>query len=356
MAAVRFANYEGLTGHGRTALRADALAIAAAGLRAADPAAELARSLRLDGDRLIVSGAPPAVVELTGRRLFLLGAGKATFGMAEVLDDLLGPRFTDAAIVVKRQGRRRALRCVEVLEAAHPVPDETSLAGGLRLQAVAAAARPGDLVIALVTGGSSALAVVPAADISLSEKIETNRLLLASGADIVAINSVRKHLSAIKGGRLGLACGCEIVNFTASDVVGDPLDCVTDLTVPDSSTWAAAQAVCDRFGSGTRYPSRSPRGCGAPTRARRRPKDARRPHLGHGRRGPHVRRRGRRSAGAGLRGRAARPGLAGRGARGGHGAGASPGRLRGPQLCRGRRRERRDAGRARDRRPRRTRS
>jgi len=248
MAAVRFANYEELTGHGRTALRADALAIAAAGLRAADPAAELARSLRLDGDRLIVSGAPPAVVELTGRRLFLLGAGKATFGMAEVLDDLLGPRFTDAAIVVKRQGRRRALRCVEVLEAAHPVPDETSLAGGLRLQAVAAAARPGDLVIALVTGGSSALAVVPAADISLSDKIETNRLLLASGADIVAINSVRKHLSAIKGGRLGLACGCEIVNFTASDVVGDPLDCVTDLTVPDSSTWAAAQAVCDRFG------------------------------------------------------------------------------------------------------------
>jgi glycerate 2-kinase len=260
MDTVRFANHEELTGHGRTTLRTDALAIAAAGLRAADPADELARALRIEGDRLLVRGTPisgldrrgeegATVIDLTDRRLFLLGAGKATLGMAEVLDGLLGPRFADAAVVVKRgQAPRRALRYMEVLEAAHPVPDETSLAGGRRLQAVATAARPGDLVIALVTGGSSALAVVPAEDISLADKIETNRLLLASGADIVDINDVRKHLSAIKGGRLGAACGCDILNFTASDVVGDPLDYVTDLTVPDSSTWAEAQSVCDRFG------------------------------------------------------------------------------------------------------------
>ncbi len=301
MGTARFANYEELTGHGRPALRADALAIAAAGLRAADPAEALAGALRVEGDRLLVRGTPIAgldsggergergeppgdhrgdegvtaidviersgddgvtaidvterpgdegvtAIDLTGRRLFLLGAGKATLGMAEVLDGLLGPRFADAVVVVKRgQAQGHALRYVEVLEASHPVPDETSLAGGLRLQAIAEAARPGDLVIALVTGGSSALAVVPAKGISLADKIETNRLLLASGADIVGINDVRKHLSAIKGGRLGAACGCEIVNFTASDVVGDPLDYVTDLTVPDSSTWAAAQAVCDRF-------------------------------------------------------------------------------------------------------------
>jgi glycerate 2-kinase len=201
METVRFTNYEELTGHGRTALRADALAIAAAGLRAADPAEALASALRVEGDRLLVRGAPimgldrrgdesgegdetVTAVELAGRRLFLLGAGKATLGMAEVLDGLLGPRFADAAIVVKRgQAHPHALRYVEVLEAAHPVPDETSLSGGLRLQAIAAAARPGDLVIGLVTGGSSALAVVPAEGISLADKIETNRLLLASGAD-----------------------------------------------------------------------------------------------------------------------------------------------------------------------------
>ena len=271
METARFTNYGELTGHGRTKLRADALAIAAAGLRAVDPADELARSLRLEGDRLIVRGTPiyglgeprveaktsahgvaaieaETVVDLGGRRLFLLGAGKATPGMAGVLDELLGHRFADAAIVVKQgQAKRYALRHIEVLEAAHPLPDESSLAGGLRLLAVAGAARAGDLVIALVTGGSSALAVVPDEGISLADKIETNRLLLASGAGIVDINSVRKHLSAIKGGRLGLACGCEILNFTVSDVVGDPLDSITDPTVPDSSTWASAQGVCDRY-------------------------------------------------------------------------------------------------------------
>ncbi len=248
-----------LTDHGRRELRADALAIAAAGLRAADPATALERSLRLSGDRLVVRGRRidgldqdggdgETVVELGGRRLFLLGAGKATIGMATVFDRLLGPRFTDAAVVVKRgEAGVSALRFVQVLEAGHPLPDESSLAAGLRLQAIAHRARPGDLVVALVTGGSSALAVAPAADISLADKVATNRLLLESGADIVGINAVRKHLSAIKGGRLGQASGCEIVNFTASDVVGDMLDYVTDLTVADTSSWTTAQATCERF-------------------------------------------------------------------------------------------------------------
>jgi len=248
-----------LTGHGRRELRADALAIAAAGLRAADPAAALEGSLHLRGDRLVVrgrridgiderAGDGETVVGLAGRRLFLVGAGKATLGMAAVLDELLGPRFSDAAVVVKRgEAAGRALRHVEVLEAAHPLPDESSLVAGLRLQAIARRAEPTDLVVAVVTGGSSALAVVPAAGVSLADKIATNRLLLACGADVVGMNAVRKHLSAIKGGLLGLTCGCEIVNFTASDVVGDPLDDVTDLTVPDTSSWASAQATCDRF-------------------------------------------------------------------------------------------------------------
>ncbi|HUK77992.1 MAG TPA: DUF4147 domain-containing protein [Thermoleophilia bacterium] len=248
-----------LSDHGRRILRSDGLAIAAAALGAADPAVALESTLRLNGDRLVVrgrridgldeaGGEGETVVELTGRRLFLLGAGKATLGMAAVFDRLLGPRLVDAAVVVKRgEASGRDLRFVEVLEAAHPLPDEASLAAGLRLQALAHRAAPDDLVVALVTGGSSALAVAPAPGISLADTIATNRLLLSCGADIVGINAVRKHLSAIKGGLLGLACGCEILNFTASDVVGDPLDYVTDLTVPDSSTWASARATCDRF-------------------------------------------------------------------------------------------------------------
>ena len=227
-AAGRFVNYDELVGHGRTALRSDALAIAAAALAAVDPAAALRpQLLRLDGERLLVTdprGGGTRGFDLRGRRLIVLGAGKATIGMAAVLDELLGPRIAAGVVVVKR-GQAVPLSHIEVLEAAHPVPDESSLAGGLRLLEVAALARPGDLVVALVTGGSSALAVAPADGLTLADKIAANRVLLASGADIVAVNQVRKHLSRLKGGRLARAAGCEVVNLTVSDVVGDPLDC-----------------------------------------------------------------------------------------------------------------------------------
>ena len=255
-AAARFRNHAQLVGHGRRALRADALAIAAAALAAVDPAAALRRALRLDGEALTVTaarGGEPQVFDLRGRRLFVLGAGKATIGMAAVLDELLGPRISDGAVVVKR-GQAVPLAHIEVLEAAHPVPDEGSLRGGLRLLAIAQAAAPNDLLLALVTGGSSALAVAPAEGVSLTDKAETNRVLLTSGADIVAINDVRKHISRIKGGRLGRLAGCEIVNFTVSDVVGDPLDYVTDLTVTDRSTFAEAREACDRLDLWARLP------------------------------------------------------------------------------------------------------
>lgn len=274
----RFAGHEALTGHGRTALRADALAIAAEALAAVDPVVALRDVIRIDGEQLVVRGAPwaglrpPAegaaagapesrggvaaaetVIPLAGRRVVVLGAGKATIGMAAFLDDLLGDRIGAGCVVVKR-GQRRDLRRIEVIEAAHPVPDEDSLAGGRRLLELATEAGPGDLVIGLVTGGSSALAALPAKGLSMADKVATNRLLLGCGADIVAINNVRKHLSRIKGGRLARACGCDIVNFTVSDVVGDPLDCLTDLLVPDRSTWRDAQVTCDRFALWDRLP------------------------------------------------------------------------------------------------------
>ena len=277
----RFPGYAELIGHGRAALRADALAIAAAALAAADPVAALRELVRLEGDDLVVRGAPwvglrpPAasgaagpdgaplgpdgappetIVPLKGRRVIVLGAGKATIGMAALLDELLGERIAAGCVVVK-EGQARPLRHVEVLEAAHPVPDECSMAAGRRLSELAETAGPDDLVLGLVTGGSSALAVYPAEGITLADKIATNRLLLGCGADIVAINAVRKHLSRIKGGLLARACGCEIVNLTVSDVVGDPLDALTDLLVPDRSTWRDAQATCDRFGLWDRLPT-----------------------------------------------------------------------------------------------------
>ena len=269
LAARRFVNHGELTGHGRADLRRDALAIAAAALAAADPAAALRGMVTLDGDDLVVTPRAGSCVvtpegdrpgrplrfPLHDRRVFVAGAGKATVGMAAVLDELLGGRIAAGAVVVKR-GQAVPLRHIDVLEAAHPVPDEASLAGGLRLLEVAAAAGPDDLLIGLVTGGSSALAVAPAEGLTLADKVAVNRLLLASGADIVSVNKVRKHLSRLKGGRLARAAGCEVLNFTVSDVVGDPLDAVTDLTVPDSSTFADAGAVCDEWGLWQHLPRR----------------------------------------------------------------------------------------------------
>ena len=212
-------------------------------LAAADPVAAFRRRVRREGTTLWVDG---QAFPLGGRQVYVLGAGKASIGLAGALDDLLGDLIAAGAVVVKR-GQGRRLRHIEVIEASHPVPDEESLRGGLRLLEIAGQAQPDDLVLAVVTGGSSSLAVAPADGVSLDDKVATNRLLLASGADIVSINDVRKHISRIKGGLLGAACGCTIVNLSVSDVVGDPPDYFTDLTVPDRSTFAMAQEACDRW-------------------------------------------------------------------------------------------------------------
>jgi glycerate-2-kinase len=254
-----FVDYDRLVSHGRCVLRGHALTIAAAALGAVDPAAAFRRLVRLEGSELCVvdpgTGAQ-SVFDLANRRVFLVGAGKASIGVAIVLDELLGERISDGAVVVKHgQAPRRQPLHLEVIEAAHPVPDEESLRGGLRLLDIAEKANDGDFLIALVSGGSSSLAVAPAEGISLEDKIATNRVLLASGADIVSMNSVRKHLSRIKGGLLAHKAGCQILNLTVSDVVGDPLDCITDLTVPDSSTFQMAQAACDHFELWGRLPT-----------------------------------------------------------------------------------------------------
>jgi glycerate 2-kinase len=241
---VTFRDLERLTDHGRCDLRRDALTIAAAGLSAADPAAAFTRSVNLNGT---VLRAGCEAFDLSGRDVFVVGAGKATIGIAAALDGLLGSRIRDGAVAVKH-GQARPLDHIEVLEAAHPVPDGGSAAAGDRLLAIADMARPGDLLIAIFTGGSSALAVAPADGLTLADKVATGQLLLASGADIVSMNNVRKHLSRLKGGRLGAACRCTILNFSVSDVVGDPPHVFTNPTVPDPSSFADAREACDRFG------------------------------------------------------------------------------------------------------------
>jgi glycerate 2-kinase len=190
--------------------------------------------------------APP-----TGR-LIILAAGKAAGAMAEIAEahylDRVPPARI-AGVAVTRRGYGRPTRIVEVIEAGHPVPDAASLAGAERALALAAGAGAGDLVLVLMSGGASANWIAPVAGLTLAEKQAVNRALLKSGAGIGDINTVRKHLSRIKGGRLACrAHPAAVATLAISDVPGDdPAVIGSGPTVPDPSTLADARAVVARF-------------------------------------------------------------------------------------------------------------
>jgi glycerate 2-kinase len=190
--------------------------------------------------------APPA------GRLIILAAGKAAGAMAQVaeahyLDRVPAARL--AGVAVTRRGYGRPARIVEVMEAGHPVPDAASLAGAERALALAAGAAAGDLVLVLMSGGASANWIAPVPGLTLAEKQAVNRALLKSGAGIGDINTVRKHLSRIKGGRLARrAHPAAVATLAISDVPGDdPAVIGSGPTVPDPTTLADARAVVARF-------------------------------------------------------------------------------------------------------------
>jgi hydroxypyruvate reductase len=186
-------------------------------------------------------------------RVFVLGAGKATAPMARAVEELLGERIHEGVIAVK-YGHTDRLSRIEVIEAGHPVPDENSERAAARLLETADRAGPDDLVITLVSGGGSALLAAPldtgGSALSLREIQLTTDALLRSGAAIDEMNCVRKHLSAIKGGRLAARISpARQVTLILSDVVGDRLDSIASgLTAPDPTTYAQALAILERYG------------------------------------------------------------------------------------------------------------
>jgi hydroxypyruvate reductase len=187
-------------------------------------------------------------------RLILLAAGKAAGAMTEIaerhyLDGLgLAPARL-AGIAATRPGYARPTRIVELAESGHPVPDAASFAAAERVLALASGATADDLVLVLMSGGASANWVAPSAGLTLGEKQAVNRALLKSGAAIGEINTVRKHLSRIKGGRLAeRAFPAQIVTLAISDVPGDdPAIIGSGPTVPDPTTLADTRAVVARF-------------------------------------------------------------------------------------------------------------
>ncbi|MCB0875978.1 MAG: DUF4147 domain-containing protein [Solirubrobacterales bacterium] len=235
-------NRAALLAHGLRAPRELALRVAEAGLVACDPGLAVERLVALEGEELVVDGVRHRLEP--GGRIVVLGSGKASLKIALALERILGDRLHGGTVVVRAGSAAALPRRVEVLEAAHPIPDERSVAGALWLLEQAGALGDKDIVIACFTGGSSALTSLPPAGVTTEEKRELHRILLGAGLPISEVNTVRKQVSGFKGGRLALAVApARLINLTVSDVAGDALDAITDPSVPNDSTAADATAI-----------------------------------------------------------------------------------------------------------------
>ena len=245
-----------VTGRRRAALEA----FWAAGVRRVDPEEMVAARLHLQGDTLVVDADDdPLRIDLARfREVRLLGVGKAAAPMARGVETLLGDRLAGGVAVTRRGQVSGAggLQRIRLLEAGHPVPDADSAAAGRALAAECRRATADTLLIGVVSGGGSALLAAPAAGVTLADKQETTRLLLAAGATIGELNCVRKHLSALKGGRMAaLMRPAHSLNLVLSDVVGDRLDTIASgITAPDLTSFADAAATLRRYGLWQRVP------------------------------------------------------------------------------------------------------
>lgn len=239
--------------------RTDAEAIFAAAVRAADPRRCVERILSVQDGNLIIAGSTIPLAEVS--RVLVIGAGKATPAMAVAAEAVLGERITAGAINTKYDHAVPLTRILTT-ECGHPVPDAEGVQGTGRILDLLAPANRDTLVLCLFSGGGSALFPAPAEGLTLADKQETTRLLLACGATIDEINAVRKHLSEVKGGQLARrAQPARVISLLLSDVIGDPRDTIASgPTYPDSTTFADCLELMTRYRLLERLP--------APVRAR----------------------------------------------------------------------------------------
>lgn len=235
-------------------LRRDALAILKAALIAADAGTAVRRHLSISGGRL--RAGPVSIPLKEFDRVFLIGAGKAATQMAAAVRDVLGRELTGGIVVTKYGHAAKSLHSIRVIETGHPIPDEQGLMASLEIRELLKELNARDLLIVLISGGASALLPAPVEPVTLPAKQQTTDLLLRAGANIAELNTVRKHLSALKGGRLAaLAYPATTISLVLSDVIGECLDVIgSGPTVPDPSTFADALAVLDKYQMSHRVP------------------------------------------------------------------------------------------------------
>jgi len=252
-------DHERLLSHGFVPGRRLALDIASHALSAVDPRRAVLSRLSVDAGRLRIDD---DVYDLDRfEHLYVVGGGKACYPQALAVEQLLGDRITDGFISVKkgqlvpfveRMGRLTRLR---VAESAHPVPDETSFDAGREILAIAERASARDLVVCLMSGGTSAQVIAPVDGVSVADKADVNRLLVTSGADITEIMTVRRHLSRIKGGQLAARLyPATVITLTVSDEKTDSLMWNTDWVSSNGTQPADAIAILRRYELWRRMP------------------------------------------------------------------------------------------------------
>ena len=232
-------------------MRSEAEALFSAAVQRVDPYEAVKRFVHLEGNRLCLGKQDTPDVELdlgAFEHVYLAGGGKATAPMARAMEDILGERI-DAGVISVKYGFTDDLTRTEISEAGHPLPDQNGVRGTQRILALLERAGERDLVFSLISGGGSALLPLPADRITLEEKQAVTRTLLACGASIDEINTVRKHISSSKGGQMARAAyPATIVNLMLSDVVGDRMDVIASGPfVPDSSTFAEALEIFQKY-------------------------------------------------------------------------------------------------------------
>lgn len=225
-----------------------------AAIAAVDPYRAVLNSARINGNELSVADAAYPLEKFD--HIIVVGAGKATARMALAVEELLGNRISTGLIVVK-DGHKTDLAKIEQVEASHPIPNAAGVQGAQRILEMMRAADDKTLIICLLSGGASALLVAPVDGLTLQDKQEVTALLLKAGASIGELNAVRKHLSAVKGGRLARAAyPAQVVTLILSDVIGDRLDVIASgPTSADSASFADAWAVIEKYGLKDSIPS-----------------------------------------------------------------------------------------------------
>ncbi len=228
-------NQDEILSYGDVEAKRIALEIVSHAISKANPYDLVRRAVKLEGSRLVVEG-----MCFDFDKVYVVAIGKAACPMAKAIEDVLKDKIAEGVAVTK-YGYTQPLERIEVIEAGHPIPNENSMKGAMRGLEIAKKVKEKDLLLVLVSGGGSALFVMPEDGISLEDKIKTNELLLKSGAKIHEINTVRKHISKVKGGKFIKGVKGKVVALIISDVVGDNLEVIASgITVKDPTTFEDA--------------------------------------------------------------------------------------------------------------------